>query len=323
MKQWTYLVSAVFVGVFSATAAGRTVSIDLPGLIGPIPYPGGKTEAFDFGRSFEAIADVRFRCSGTITPGLGCGDGVERPVFPYFDWPAQIEAYMDSDPGFWTVFIGPYDGSFTEEESFKKHFGANWDLLLDGQGELRLNLAHAIMIGGHRLEAASASITEAELIVEVSGPKVLSPNGGEFLPGEIEYEIKWSDCGGCEVCPHSYVVEYSTDGGAEWSAVTPGSVSNTCSYTWSVPVLDSNQCVVRVTDASDPNCGDASDNSFHIYECREVYWDDLNGDCYMDFLDFCILAEGWTGSADDFYDLSDLVEDWSSCGNPYDPLCGQ
>ncbi len=212
MKRWAYLAVAVFVGVLSATVAGRTVSIDLPGLIGPIPYPGSKTEACDFGQSFAAIADVRFRCSGTITPGLGCGDGVERPVFPYFDWPAQIEAYMDSDPGCWTIFIGPYDGSFTVEESFERHFGANWDLLLDGEGELKLYLSPLIFIGGHMLEAPSASITEAELIVQESAPKVLSPNGGEILLGETEYEIKWSDCGGCEVCPHSYIVEYSTDG---------------------------------------------------------------------------------------------------------------
>jgi hypothetical protein len=44
---------------------------------------------------------------------------------------------------------------------------------------------------------------------------------------------------------------------------------------------------------------------FTVYQCRQKFKSDLNGDCYVDLLDLAILASEWLG-----------------CGNPFDLSCG-
>jgi hypothetical protein len=72
---------------------------------------------------------------------------------------------------------------------------------------------------------------------------------------------------------------------------------------WEVPdVNNSQQCLVRISGAACPHVNDTSDAVFTIYRCTLAY--DLNGDCYVDFYDFALMAL-----------------EWQECGNPYDPNC--
>ena len=68
--------------------------------------------------------------------------------------------------------------------------------------------------------------------------------------------------------------------------------------------MDSTQCLVRIADVHDAGISDVSDETFTIFECRKQLAADLNGDCYVDFLDFAI-----------------FVSDWLNCGNPFDASC--
>jgi beta-lactam-binding protein with PASTA domain len=89
---------------------------------------------------------------------------------------------------------------------------------------------------------------------------VLEPNGGEELAAYTAYTITWSstDAGG------DVLIEYSCDGGSTWVPVEPPNVGNSGSYIWIVPILDSDLCLVRVSDALDANVWDVSDAQFSI-----------------------------------------------------------
>jgi len=138
----------------------------------------------------------------------------------------------------------------------------------------------------------------------VSSIKILEPNGGESLPAGSTYIINWEDYRDDGNCPNSYLLNYSIDNGQNWIPVDLNSVSNACSYDWLVPDVNSEQCLMWVVDANDPNVNDTSDAAFTIYECTLAT--DLTGDCVVNL-----------------YDLAALIADWLKCGNPFDPNCMQ
>jgi Tol biopolymer transport system component len=87
---------------------------------------------------------------------------------------------------------------------------------------------------------------------------VFDPNGGEVLTAGSTYPITWSSTGSI----NDVLIEYSTDNGSSWKNIT--TVPNTGSYNWLVPAVNSNQCLVRVTDAANPSISDTSDAVFTI-----------------------------------------------------------
>ena len=127
---------------------------------------------------------------------------------------------------------------------------------------------------------------------------LLSPNGSEFIFGGTTHNITWSNTGTVE----SVLVEFSIDDGETWSGVYPPNAGNTGSYSWLVPIVDSYDCLVRVSNSADSAVNDASNAVFAIYEC--VFDGDLTGDCIIDMADLGVLAAFWL-----------------DCGNPYDPSC--
>ncbi|MHC4116481.1 MAG: metallophosphoesterase family protein [Planctomycetota bacterium] len=129
---------------------------------------------------------------------------------------------------------------------------------------------------------------------------VLAPNGGERLVAAKPYTIRWKITG-AEV--DSVMIEYFNDGDRSWRQIAQS--PNTGSYEWDpVPTTDAAECLIRITDARNAALSDTSDNAFTMFECRKQMPADLNGDCYVNFLDFAILAG-----------------DWLNCGNPFDASC--
>jgi hypothetical protein len=150
---------------------------------------------------------------------------------------------------------------------------------------------------------------------------ILHPNGDERLLGGSTYTIRWKDSRS-EGCGISYLLDYSIDNGNNWIPIEPNPISNTCSYDWLVPSISSNQCLVRITDAGYPYISDISDDSFCILPCQGSVLGDWNGDCYVDFDDFSIIAAGWNvPGGTDMNDLAVLVQYWLDCANPWDPSC--
>jgi len=148
--------------------------------------------------------------------------------------------------------------------------------------------------------------------------KLLDPNGGEELRAGSTYAIEWIDNG----VTTDIVIEYSTNNAFSWKPVSPPNEGNTGSYDWMVPWVDSLECVVRVSDAGDPNVFDVSEIPFRIlilFEC------DFNGDHKVNFKDIVLLVGDWleNGSpADvfpprpqndnivDFFDFAICAREW-------------
>jgi len=84
------------------------------------------------------------------------------------------------------------------------------------------------------------------------------PNGGEVLTAGSTYPITWSSEGTIS----DVLIEYSTDNGGDWSSIV--TVPNTGSYDWLVPVVDSNQCLVRISDVNNADVNDMSNGVFTI-----------------------------------------------------------
>jgi hypothetical protein len=133
------------------------------------------------------------------------------------------------------------------------------------------------------------------------GPIVLSPNGGENLAAASSCNITWKIQEPLQL--DTVTIEHSRDTGLNWHTID--TVPNTGMYTWDpLPVADSNQCLIRIGDPLDVAVSDTSDETFTIFQCQKQLKGDLNGDCYVNFLDIAILAGNWL-----------------ECGNPFDASC--
>jgi hypothetical protein len=129
-------------------------------------------------------------------------------------------------------------------------------------------------------------------------PVVTVPNGGEAWVADSNYNITWANAGTIA----DVVVDYSTNNGSSWASVSPANVGNKGSYDWVIPLVDSNECLVRVSSVVHSNLSDTSNDVFTIYQCPLYY--DLTGDCFVNLLD-----------------LDALGSEWLECGNPFDANC--
>lgn len=85
------------------------------------------------------------------------------------------------------------------------------------------------------------------------------PNGGEVLYIGMVYKIQWSTTGQVG----DIKIEYSTDDGTNWKVIESG-VTNSGSYNWTIPDEESAVCRIRISESTDDNPFDISDNTFEI-----------------------------------------------------------
>ncbi len=151
------------------------------------------------------------------------------------------------------------------------------------------------------LSDGSACAISGFVLTEIPEPATLSllaPNRGGVLTAGSAYTIGWSSTGSIS----DVTIEYSSNNGANWTSID--TVPNTASYQWVIPAENSNQCLIQISAADNPDVYDISDAVFTIFECRLRSPADLNGDCRIDFADFAIMAQ-----------------DWLRNGNPFDENC--
>jgi hypothetical protein len=98
---------------------------------------------------------------------------------------------------------------------------------------------------------------------------LIAPNGAEVLISGGIYTVTWSSTGPIS----NILIEYSIDNGQSWSQIN--AVPNSGSCDWLVPAVNSNQCLVRISDANDPSINDVSDGVFTIFRgLTTIYVDD-------------------------------------------------
>ena len=96
------------------------------------------------------------------------------------------------------------------------------------------------------------------------GIKLVFPNGGEVWEVNKQPEVKWE----CENI--SYVgIQYSTDNGNSWNSIANAALGVANRYTWNVPSTVSDECFIRVFDASDSTIADTSNYVFKIIEANQ------------------------------------------------------
>ncbi|MBL7130548.1 MAG: hypothetical protein ISS45_03965, partial [Candidatus Omnitrophica bacterium] len=88
-----------------------------------------------------------------------------------------------------------------------------------------------------------------------------SPNGGEVWFATGDYEVTWESEG---TISDNLTLEYSADAGASWNTIAIGEYNDN-TYTWSpIADVDSQQVLLRITDASRPTVFDTSNSNFTI-----------------------------------------------------------
>ena len=176
------LVVAASVVLASSAGYADVIEVPLPGLAGSYAAAEDRTMGFDLGQELDSVDAVSISWQGSISPGLGHGDGVWIPEDEWFEWSAEFIASMDPDPpqnGFWYAPVGPVDGSFDEVTPFDSFLSPGWEFLLDGVGQIEVALAPAISIGGVMVTPPSGHISAATLLIDA-----------DFTPVE---SVSWSN----------------------------------------------------------------------------------------------------------------------------------
>jgi PKD repeat protein len=96
-------------------------------------------------------------------------------------------------------------------------------------------------------------------IFDICRLSVLTPNGAEAWVAQTTRTISWSSAN-----ISNLKLEYSSNAGASWVLIAASVAASSGSYNWTLPVINSIQCLVRITDTADNSIWDNSDNTFTI-----------------------------------------------------------
>ncbi len=111
---------------------------------------------------------------------------------------------------------------------------------------------------------------------QTSPISVLVPNGGEILTAGSTYFIEWNSQNVVNV-----KIEYSTNNGTNWISVID-SIPSTGIYDWTVPDTFTTEGRVKISDLTDPNIFDISDQSFTIQSSKVITVISPNGGEILD-----------------------------------------
>lgn len=121
-------------------------------------------------------------------------------------------------------------------------------------------------ITGYTLNGNSSHLLVASLYdttLEADTLIVLKPNGGEEFEGTTINDISFISTG-----VDSVMVHYSSNAGTSWE-LAYSSIPATGSISWIVPNINSENCLIKLTDTQISNTTDISDSVFSL---KEVGW---------------------------------------------------
>jgi len=131
---------------------------------------------------------------------------------------------------------------------------------------------------------------------------ILSPSPGQQILAGLSVPVVWQMLEG--TLPGEVKIEFSADNGTNWQLIE-SAVPADEPYQWQTPTVDSQDCLIRVSDPTAPELAAVS-GSFTIFRCSPELTADITGDCFVGLDDIAMLASQW------------LI-----CGNPYNPdWCG-
>ncbi|MFA7420077.1 MAG: sugar-binding protein [Melioribacteraceae bacterium] len=98
-----------------------------------------------------------------------------------------------------------------------------------------------------------------ETLVTPKSCQLVSPAGGEKLFGSNKTTITWNSTSITKL-----KLEYSSDNGAKWDLIQTDLDASIGKYEWTVPTIQSLNCLFRITDTSDPSYYAISASPFSI-----------------------------------------------------------
>jgi outer membrane protein assembly factor BamB len=219
----------------SAERNGGGIFLGSTSLLMPI------TNSIIWGNSDSSGASVSAQIySGTPTVWFSCiqDDNPDDANVPFGDEQFNIDddpCFVD--PGFWDVndlwhngdyHLLPNSPCIETGDSYTYHPG---DVDIDGQPRL---MGRRVDMGADEFEFSTAVVTR--------------PQPGEVWVADSTHQIKWDSSN----ITGTIDIYYSDDNGADWIMID--SVPDTGSFTWHLPEIDSNRCLVSV----EPNTPTAS-----------------------------------------------------------------
>ncbi len=102
-------------------------------------------------------------------------------------------------------------------------------------------------------------ISNANFTISPATPILLTPNGGEVLNSGQTYGITWT----ASTYFSTVNLYYSADNGITWNTIVTNQ-TNSGSYTWTVPNVNSANCLVKAANFADVTIFDVSDAVFTI-----------------------------------------------------------
>jgi hypothetical protein len=125
---------------------------------------------------------------------------------------------------------------------------------------------------GHTVLASDES--NANFTIDSISPTVMvtSPNGGETWAGGSSHNITWTASDNIGLAANPITLAYSTDGGNTYATIASG-LSNSGSYSWSLPTVNYSQVKVRASaqDAVGNVASDESNANFKITKLSDDF----------------------------------------------------
>ncbi|MFC1539731.1 SBBP repeat-containing protein, partial [Candidatus Latescibacterota bacterium] len=190
------------------------------------------------------------------------------------DFPTTPNAYDNAIGGGMDAFLSKLNSAGTQLE-YSSYFGGDnyWDnssyngVALDAAGNVYLsgnaNSSDFPTTPG-AFDETQNGYTDAYVAKFIIIPPFVtinSPNGGESWEASTVQNITWESSGVLNV-----KLEYTTNNGLDWTEIVASTSASAKSYVWTVPNVQSSQCLVRITDSSDGLVVDQSDEMFAIYQ---------------------------------------------------------
>lgn len=121
-------------------------STPVPGLVGE--YDGEsppRIVVVEFGQALDGISDMTLELEGMFDTSWVTTEGGSAELCADFE-----ASFLEPDPGFWQAAVISLDreGDFQATVPFSSLFGATWEFLADGVGELTFEFAPCGITGG-------------------------------------------------------------------------------------------------------------------------------------------------------------------------------
>ncbi|MFC1508289.1 SBBP repeat-containing protein [Candidatus Omnitrophota bacterium] len=116
-------------------------------------------------------------------------------------------------------------------------------------------------------DATVTDISNAVFTIESAATVTLTaPNGGEEYIIGTDVDITWD----VENVTNDLVIELSTDNGDTWAVIVEEIDPVSGTYLWTVPEVESSDCLIRITDSVIAEVTDSSDAPFRIKSLETV-----------------------------------------------------